>query len=167
MAYLNPIAATLVSKVEIAHAKEALGFYLKKYFEFLRQAGHHVLFSLPDFDDDGHQVQIEFSLLPHFIRNVEHEITEIFGVQLDTINHSLSSRWLKSIMEAEEEGTHTKEAICLAEYRSTWTTIGDRKDIQFWIKFGAPKLKILCKREAILSFVVEELLVFDGNDFTV
>jgi len=66
-----------------------------------------------------------------------------------------------------EGDVNDKDATCLAEYRSTWTTIGDRKDIQFWIKFGAPKLKILCKREAILSFAIDQLLVFDGNDFTV
>ncbi|GJJ16055.1 hypothetical protein Clacol_010334 [Clathrus columnatus] len=162
-----PKAATLASKVQIPHAKEALAFYLKGYLDFLRQAGHHVLFSLPDFDDDGHQVQVEFSLLPHFIRNIEHDITEILGVALESINDTLSAKWLKNIMEAEEEhgSTHNKDAICLAEYRSTWTTIGDRKDIQFWIKFGAPKVKILCKKEAILSFTIEELLVFDGNDF--
>ncbi|GJJ16021.1 hypothetical protein Clacol_010300 [Clathrus columnatus] len=166
---LNVASGTLASKVDITDAKNALSFYLKGYLDFLRQAGHHVYFSLPDFDDDGHQVQVEFSLLPHFIRNIEHEITEIFGVSLDSINETLSARWLKNIMEAEDEdvSTHNKESICLAEYRSTWTTIGDRKDIQFWIKFGAPKVKILCKKEAILSFTVEELLVFDGNDFTV
>lgn len=70
-------------------------------------------------------------------------------------------------MEAEEEGVQSKEAICLAEYRSTWTTIGDRKDAQFWVKFGAPKLNILCRREAILSFIIEKLIVFDGENFTV
>jgi len=92
---------------------------------------------------------------------------EIHGVSLEAINGALSSKWLKAIMDADTSETADHGAICLAEYKSTWTALRDRGDVQFWVKFGAPKLKILCKKEGILCFKIDELLVFDGHDFTV
>ncbi|TFK37966.1 hypothetical protein BDQ12DRAFT_132552 [Crucibulum laeve] len=157
-------SAKLASKVNVSGGREALAFYLQRYLSFLHIAGHHVLFSLPDFDDDRLDVVIDYSLETHRIRNLDVEQNEIYGVSLDEINRSLSSKWLKAIMDAADGGD--RSSICLAEYRSNWTNVGHHSDVQFHVKFGAPTLKALCKREAILYFKVDELLVYDGHDFT-
>jgi hypothetical protein len=157
--------AKLVSKVNVSGGREALDFYLRKYLEYLRHAGHHVLFSLPDFDDDRMDVLIDYSLESHTIRNMENEIDEVFGVSVEEINRYLSSKWLKSIMDAAEGGD--RKSTCLAEYRSTWTSVADHSNLQFHVKFGAPRVKILCKREAILYFKIDELLVYEGHNFNV
>ncbi|KAF9010257.1 hypothetical protein BDQ17DRAFT_1421498 [Cyathus striatus] len=136
--------AKLVSKVNVSGGRESLNFYLKKYLEYLRHAGHHVLFSLPDFDDDRMDVLIDYSLESHTIRNVETEIEEVFGVSVEEINRYLSSKWLKSIMDAAEGGD--RKSTCLAEYRSTWTSVADHSNLQF---HG------------------DELLVYEGHNFNV
>lgn len=138
---------------------------MKRYLDYLHHAGHHVLFSLPDFDDDRLDMIIDYSLESHVNHTLEAEIHEVFGVSVEDINRNLSSKWLKSIMDAADGAD--RKSVCLAEYRSTWTTIGERSGIQFHIKFGAPRVRVLCEREAVLYFKIDELLVYDGHDFTV
>lgn len=155
----------MASKVKPDEARHALPFYLTKYLEFLRQAGHHVLFSLPDFDDNREDVITDFSLDSHQIRNVAVEVDEVFGVSIDNINKYLSSKWLKAMLDINDGAN--RSATCLAEYRSSWTGLGDHTDLQFHVKFGAPRVKALCKREVILYFHVDEVFVYNGHDFTV
>ncbi|KAF8884777.1 hypothetical protein BD779DRAFT_1442896 [Infundibulicybe gibba] len=161
---LNFHSARLISKVN-AGDREGLQFYMRRYLDYLHHAGHHVLFSLPDFDDDRLDMIIDYSLESHVNRTLDTEIHEVFGVSVEEINRSLSSKWLKAIMDAADGAD--RNSICLAEYRSTWTTIGERSDVQFHIKFGAPRVRVLCEREAVLYFKIDELLVYEGHDFTV
>ncbi|KAJ7732039.1 hypothetical protein B0H16DRAFT_183186, partial [Mycena metata] len=53
---------------------DALEWYLKKYLTFLQNAGHHVRFDLPDFDDDQYKPTINYSLAT---RALEHQ--ELFA----------------------------------------------------------------------------------------
>lgn len=145
--------------------RDALPFYLKKYLEFLHHAGHHVLFSLPDFDDNRQQVITDFSLDSHQIRNLDIEVDEVFGVPLNDVNKYLSSKWLKAVLDTADGAD--RSAICLSEYRSDWTVLGQHSNLQFHVKFGAPRVKALCKREVIIYFHIDELFVYDGIDFTV
>ncbi|KAF8884776.1 hypothetical protein BD779DRAFT_1739314 [Infundibulicybe gibba] len=157
-------SARLISRVN-AGDREGLQFYMRRYFDYLHHAGHHVLFSLPDFDDDRLDIIIDYSLESHVGHTLDTEIHEVFGVSVEEINRSLSSKWLKAIMDAADGAK--RSSICLAEYRSTWTAIGERSDVQFHIKFGAPRVRVLCEREAVLYFKIDELLVYEGHDFTV
>ncbi|KAF8881368.1 hypothetical protein BD779DRAFT_1546677 [Infundibulicybe gibba] len=161
---LNFQGARLVSKVN-AGDREGIQFYMRKYLDYLYHTSHHILFSLPDFDDDRLDMIIDYSLESHINRTLDTEIHEVFGVSVEEINRSLSSQWLKAIMDVADGAD--RNSICLAEYSSTWTTIGKRSDIQFHIKFGAPRVRVLCKCEAVLYFRIEELLVSEGHDFTV
>lgn len=157
------IGAQVASKIT-ANIQEALPYYLRKYLDFLHHAGQHVLFSLPDFDDERLDTIIDYSLDSHQVRNADTEVEEVFGVSIEQINKQLSSRWLKAILD-NNDGAKRSE-ICLAEYRSNWTALGDHTDLQFHVKFGAPKVKGLCKREVILYFNIDELLVYNDTDFT-
>jgi hypothetical protein len=42
--------------------KEALGFYLRQYMDFLNAAGQNCILNLPDFDDDQYSLMIDYSL---------------------------------------------------------------------------------------------------------
>ncbi|KDQ52587.1 hypothetical protein JAAARDRAFT_702442 [Jaapia argillacea MUCL 33604] len=165
--------ANLVSKVDIAEGRDSLKYYSTKYLEFLHQAGHHVLFSLPDFDDNRLALKIDYSLDSHNVRNAESEVSEVWGISIAEINESLASKWLKAAILAEDmergliEMDH--KAICLAEYRSIWVEKAGESasDVQFHIKCGAPKVKALCNKEVFLCFKIDEFLLYDGEDFTV
>ncbi|KDQ49725.1 hypothetical protein JAAARDRAFT_142971 [Jaapia argillacea MUCL 33604] len=170
MLVLNFSTAELASKVVLKKGgRESLVAYMKSYLDYLHHAGHHVLFSLPDFDDNRLDILIDYSLMPHHIRNVDLDILEVWGVSIEKINEHLSARWLEAYLEADAlesgEGNASRDAICLSEYRSTWTALGDHSEIQFHIKFGAPRVHAICKREVVLYFKIDELLVYDGHDF--
>ncbi|TFK43794.1 hypothetical protein BDQ12DRAFT_662371 [Crucibulum laeve] len=158
-------SATFVSKVNISGARNALEFYTKKYLDFLHCARHHVLFALPDFDGSSLQpeVVIDYALETHSIHNIDTEIDEIYCVSLADINKSFSLKWFKAVMDVAEDADSS--AICLAEYRHTLNSFGNHSAIH--VKFGVPIIKALCKREVIWYFKIEDLMVYDGHDFSV
>ncbi|TFK51257.1 hypothetical protein OE88DRAFT_1629687 [Heliocybe sulcata] len=148
-------------------AREALTFYLTRYLEYIREAGYHVFYSLPDWDNDGHphSLEIDFSAFTD-VRHLDFEGVDFRGVSIETINTHLSKVWLEAAMIVEREETHFDyHSVCLAEYRSTWTDIGDLQE-QFCIRFDAPKVRILCDTEAVLYFKISELAFFATDDFT-
>ena len=147
---------------EAEQGKQALEAYLQGYLQFLRCAGHHVLFSLPDFDDDGERHLIDFSQIAHVLLNIQ----EVHGVSIEQINRYLSNSWLKAAMLAGAQNGQPidRPAISLAEYRSTWVLHDG--GIHFHLKFGAPQVVALCNDEIIMTFVVDEVLFYDTEDFT-
>lgn len=146
---------------EIEGGREALAFYFTQYFKLLKSAGNHVLFSLPDFDDDRRRVLIDFSADAQALVDVD----EIYGVSVEKINTFLSSSWLKSAMLAGGKNgpSADRAAISLAEYRSTWV-LGD-SNVHFHVKLGAPRIRALCQQEVILYFTVDEVLFYESADF--
>lgn len=141
--------------------KQALAFYLLHYLRFLSNAGHHVLFSLPDFDDDKLSVTIDFSTMTRASALIE----EVRGVSLEKINAFLSTAWLNAAMLASVEHTMKDIKTCLAEYRSMTSVHGS--DIHFHVKLGAPRIKALCEQEVILYFTIDELIIYESDDFNV
>ena len=70
--------------------KEALAAYLRHYMHFLRDAGHHVLFDLPDFDNDKYSPQIDYSSTANAEDISRFSLdSDIFGVRVSTINDYL------------------------------------------------------------------------------
>ncbi|OBZ68799.1 hypothetical protein A0H81_11368 [Grifola frondosa] len=156
-------AKLISSKPELHVGRESLLFYFSKYLEFLHGAGHHVLFSLPDFDDDRFRLNIDFSLMrkPHVTTD------NISGISLDRINSYLSFVWLKSAMLAHNASAKVVDwrSTCLAEYSSINSIHGD-SEIHFQLKLGPPRIEALCSREVIMYFRVREASFFHGVDFT-
>ncbi|EIN11424.1 hypothetical protein PUNSTDRAFT_141793 [Punctularia strigosozonata HHB-11173 SS5] len=146
--------------------KAALSLYLKKYLDLLRHSGHHVLYSLPDFDDDQRKLTIDYALISAV--NLIHETeTEVHGVSLGRINNYLAHVWGKAAMLAC--GRHGLPddllSVCLAEFKSTWIDL--HTDAHFHVKFGAPKVKAICAREVLVTFVIDEILFYGSDDFDV
>ncbi|KZT65463.1 hypothetical protein DAEQUDRAFT_524238 [Daedalea quercina L-15889] len=158
---LNLPNATLVSaEPAIIIGRDAFVHYLNEYLVFLHQAGNHVLFSLPDFDDDRYRLTIDYSLMGGTVL----EVDDIYGVSVDKINTYLSSVWLKAAMLMGTDLDDWKP-LCLAEYRSTWRPLPGW-DGHFHLRLGAPRVKPVCSREAIVYFSVDEVLFYEDADFT-
>ncbi|PCH38353.1 hypothetical protein WOLCODRAFT_115316 [Wolfiporia cocos MD-104 SS10] len=160
---LNLTKAQLISaEPAVVIGREALTFYLSQYLSFLQQAGNHVLFSLPDFDDDRYRLTTDYSLMGAHVLAID----EVYGIAVDKINAYLSSVWLKASMLA---GGLTGQAsdwktTCIAEFRSTWT-LDASAETHFHLKLGAPRIKPICSREAVLYFTVDEVTFYDSADF--
>ncbi|KAI0916987.1 hypothetical protein AcW1_007702 [Taiwanofungus camphoratus] len=159
-----PKAQLVSTTPDIMIGRDALVFYLKQYLELLQNAGNHVLFSLPDFDDDRYRLTIDYSLMGSSLLDVD----EIHGVPTEKINTYLSSVWLKAAMLVGEPTGQEVDwrQTCLAEYRSTSTVLVD-SDVHFHVKMGAPRIKPVCSREAVLFFSIDEVLFYNNSDFTV
>ncbi|GBE84865.1 predicted protein [Sparassis crispa] len=146
----------------VTNGRDALSFYLEKYVQFLQDAGNHVFFSLPDFDDDRYRLTIDYSL----INSTATSLDSIHGISLRDLNDGLVSAWLKAAMIAsvDEEDVVDWKSSSLAEFRSTVVFPEDAKT-HFHISFGAPKIKLLCSREAIVTFKINEVTFYPGIDF--
>ncbi|KAH9910984.1 hypothetical protein B0H21DRAFT_714389 [Amylocystis lapponica] len=134
--------AQLISTSYEVLGKDALVFYLSKYLQTLRNAGNHVLFSLPDFDNAEYKLTIDYSLAGS---NLSH-LSEICGISVHKINHYLSSTWLTAAILAAGY-THTKDDGPLA-LRSI---------------LAAPRIRPLCSKEVIMYFKIEEVEFFEGS----
>ncbi|OCH91887.1 hypothetical protein OBBRIDRAFT_727931 [Obba rivulosa] len=144
---------------DVHTSREALVFYLTKYLELLQNAGSHVLYSLPDFDDDDLQVKINYSLMGSKVQ----QHTELHGLSVDKINAYLSSIWLKAAMQASQSANKTPhwQAYCLAEFKTAWTA-REENAIHFHVKLGAPRIHAICSREAVMYFNVKDVSFFNG-----
>ncbi|PCH33793.1 hypothetical protein WOLCODRAFT_112517, partial [Wolfiporia cocos MD-104 SS10] len=153
--------AKLISEDAIVAGKPALAFYMKKYLEFLQDAGNNILFSLPDFDISRTQLKIDYSeLLEHPFRFTD----QIYGVSMATINEQLSSSWIKAAMLAGGIlGQNIDwKATALAEYRGPWAS--HDATVQFNIKFGAPRINAVCSKEVILYINLNEITFYQDEE---
>ncbi|EED84148.1 predicted protein [Postia placenta Mad-698-R] len=160
---LNLTKAQLIaSEPAIIIGRDAFVHYMEHYLCFLHQAGNHVLFSLPDFDDDKYRLTIDFSLMKSHVPDVH----ELHGISIDKINEYLLSVWLKAamLMDGAHGKVHDWKQTCLAEYRSIWSHHGDG-DNHFRVRLGAPRIKAICSREVVLYFTIEEVHFYDSADF--
>ncbi|KAI0632190.1 hypothetical protein C8Q77DRAFT_1158854 [Trametes polyzona] len=160
---LNLKNATLFSiEPEPTSGRDALLRYLSQYLDLLYSAGNHVLFSLPQFGQNSTAMEISYSLMNI---SAEHEwLASIYGVPVQQINAHMSSLWLKSAMLAYGSVTSSPadwQARCYAEFC--------RKEpgSYYRIKFGAPHVNVLCSKEVVLQFNIDELDFFSSEDFTV
>ena len=161
----SSIEAQLVQvNSELEVGRQALAFYLVEYLALLQSAGSHVLFSLPDFDDDRRRLFIDFSSYARSLLDVD----EIYDISVEKINTFLSSSWLKAAMLAGGKNGPSADrgALSLAEYKSTWS-LDESSSTHFHVKLGAPRIKALCNQEVVLYFVLDEVLFYDSKDFSV
>ncbi|KAJ6541182.1 hypothetical protein DFH09DRAFT_1174690 [Mycena vulgaris] len=141
---------------------DALAFYLLEYLRFLRSAGNHVLFNLPDFDDDKFSPKIDYSLVSKALEVEEFCCDAVHDTSISDINKYMYDKWL---MAAALGRPRDVLSICLAEISSTWM-MNTSIDTHFHIRFGAPQIKALCSNEVLLYFTVEDIAFFATSDFS-
>ena len=160
------VDATLVTGVEddlppeevTNHDLERL---LGNYLRSLQSGGHHVLFSSPEFDDDEFRPPIYFSLVSSSSETSFLKAIHNFTVAM--INGYLSLLWYTCAFVVRERsqggvnGPLWDDTTSLAEYR-TWLS-SERGDEAWYccLKFGMPRVQILCAREIILLFTLTEV----------
>ena len=142
-------------------AEHDLERLLGKYLRSLQTGGHHVLFCPPEFDDDEFRPPIYFSLVSSSTRKSFLKAIHKFTVAM--INGYLSLLWYTCAFIVRErsqgggKGPWWDDTTSLAEYR-TW--LGSERGDGAWccyLKFGMPRVQILCAREVILLFTLTEV----------
>ncbi|KAF7328255.1 hypothetical protein MVEN_02565400 [Mycena venus] len=104
--------------------KDALSFYLHEYLHFLRNAGNHVLFNLPDFDDDKFSPKIDYSLVSKALEMEEFCCDTVHDTNLSEINKYMYEKWLM----AAALGRPRVKALCSHEVLLYFTV----EDIAFF-----------------------------------
>ncbi|KAF7366836.1 hypothetical protein MSAN_00942100 [Mycena sanguinolenta] len=145
---------------------DALEWYLKQYLTFLQNAGHHVRYDLPDFDDDNYRLNINYSLLTRALESKElcAGVT-VHGISESNINEFLRDTWLDVVSKANGlcgEPPTDKLSNCLTEIRSSWV---GHLDHHFNIRFGPPRVRALCNREVVLYFTSSNIHFYESADF--
>ncbi|KAF8183035.1 hypothetical protein K438DRAFT_1600129 [Mycena galopus ATCC 62051] len=161
-------AHMVLLKPDLPHGTaDSLEWYLKRYLTFLQNAGHHVRFDLPDFDDDKYKPHIDYSLATRALEREElcASVT-VHGINEFKINDFLRETWLNVVSKTQGffgEPPSDKLSGCLTEIQSTWLTNIDQ---HFNIKFAPPRVKAVCNHEVVLYFTAAEVYFYESQDFT-
>lgn len=163
--YCNlPLDPRLLStEPELTVGRDILAQRLTEYLELLHNAGHHVLFSLPQFDPRGAPMNIDYSLM----ETTHIGVSDIHGITVQQINTYMSSLWLKSAMLAHGGGLQMPgldvdwRAFSLAEFSTLSYGYGTYG--QFRMTMGPPTVEILCTKEVVVYFSIDEIEFF--NDY--
>ncbi|KAI0700946.1 hypothetical protein BC835DRAFT_322712 [Cytidiella melzeri] len=141
-------------------AKAALTSYLQGYLNFLHNAGHHILFCFPEFDDSNMQHLFDYSMAARTLAGTK----EIYGIEIEKINNHLSTSWLKAAMISgpAEASSSNRASVSLAEWQSSWSS--QNFGVNFHIMFGPPKVEALCGQEAVIYFILDDILFYDHDD---
>ncbi|KAH9891709.1 hypothetical protein C8Q73DRAFT_782384 [Cubamyces lactineus] len=156
----NPADAIVLSvSPALETGRETLIRYLGQYLEFLQEAGNHVLFSLPQFNQHSAPMEIDYSLASR--PGEQHWQESIYDVSVDQINAYLSSLWLKSTMLAQ--GSILQED-CDWRLRCLTELVHKESGFYYRLRFGAPRVNILCSKEVVVYFDIDELEFFDNEE---
>ncbi len=138
--------------------RETVTQQLKGYLKLLQRAGHHILFSLPEFNDAGLHYTVDFSSAVEKFTGVD----TVLGVPTKKINDFLAAAWLDAVILSGTSGepSATGIGLALAEYRSTWSP--RNFGIHFHISFSSPTVVALCDREVLITFNIQSVSFFDG-----
>ncbi|KAI8986088.1 hypothetical protein BD414DRAFT_416881 [Trametes punicea] len=159
------LRSAMVSSVKpsLPTGQDALLRYLAQYLEILNEAGNHILFSLPQFDQRTAPMEIDYSLMTNTREDYEWQDV-VAGVTVEQINAYLASLWVKSALLA-----HTNVANKSTDWRLRCLTefVHREQGSYYRLKFGAPRVTILCSKEVVIYFDINELEFFGDADFSV
>ena len=133
---------------------------MKHYLSFLQHAGHHVLYNLPDFDDERSTIKIDYSLSSDAVA-----IQKLFpdlpvcGYTVADINAFLYTKWSQAAMADESTGL----SRCLSEMKSSWL-MNCCIELDFHMFLAKPRVIPLCSHEVVLIFRIEELAIFTSEN---
>lgn len=133
---------------------------MKEYLAFLQQAGHHVLYNLPDFDNEKSTIKIDYSLSSDALALQKmFPDLPICGYTVGDINEYLYKKWCQAAMADES----TELGRCLSEVKSSWL-MNCCIDLNFHMFLAKPRVIPLCSHEVVLIFRIEELAIFANGD---
>jgi hypothetical protein len=138
------------------------------YLDHFRHAGHHILSSLPDFDDDRHKREINFTAALQ--RVYGYQFTGMHGVELHKIVSYIQGLWLSSVLDSPSTfgnkiDFEKQEASVLAMYESAWSTSATASGLHFRVLFNVPKIEPICGSEALFYVNVDEIIFSESPDF--
>ncbi|KAH8114471.1 hypothetical protein DFH11DRAFT_220480 [Phellopilus nigrolimitatus] len=140
----------------------ALTHYLAKfYLQTLKRAGHHVLHSLPDFDNlSSTTAHIDYSVISQSTLSTD----SLFGISINDINTFLRGLWLQAAAFIDEHGLSqdTITQSFLAELRVPAADALD--DMNLHLYFGPLHIQPLCKREIVLYLNIQDIHVGPFNE---
>ena len=142
--------------------RKALVYYLTEfYLPILRDAGHHTLYSLPDFAATTSPKKVDYSV----ISTRDLPGAELFGVSVEDINGNFRRLWGQATEYIKQNGFSDDRTgfNFLAEMRATKIINGVTMDVQ--LSLGPMNIQALCKTEIVLYLAVQDILVFhEGLD---
>ncbi|KAH9854755.1 hypothetical protein C2E23DRAFT_726184 [Lenzites betulinus] len=137
--------------------------YLNQYINLLHDAGNHVLFSLPHFGRAENEMVISYSLMESALEI--DWLDSVYGVSVQQIDAYMSSLWLKSAMLAY--GSISGDATEADLNERCFAEVSCHENGNFFrIKFGAPHVKVLCSKEVVLQFDIDEVEFWEHDDFS-
>lgn len=90
----------------------------------------------------------------------------MYNIDREKIITHIQDVWRKAAWLVQEEGTSllTRKGVAIAEWNSTWSLTSE-EDYHFQVKFGAPKVELLCEHEAIVYIQVDEIAFSESTTF--
>ncbi len=141
---------------------KALEFYILNYVEFIKRAGYHVFYSLPDFDSLASRTDlIDYSLESINDESFYDAPRLINGIDIETINYYLKTVWHNIAAKFDYKGglLDGHDEFSIIEHTSNWTETNSKLH-DFHAKFGAPYVKMLCKHELVLFIDIDSIDFF-------
>ncbi|TFY74900.1 hypothetical protein EWM64_g9112, partial [Hericium alpestre] len=129
----------------------ALKTYLSQYLIFLKHAGYHVFYTLPDFDDVKGTDPINYSLATHA------DGVPILSITVENMTKYLASRWTEATYRSDKS----------AKFRYLFEVQNAVDDVKFSISFRPPIVKALCEHEVAFIFDIKKLQFVKANSVTV
>lgn len=144
--------------------EEADQEFFKTYIRFLRSAGHHVLFGLPDFGDSKTPpTALEYTSLRKRVKLISGEVEfdlnmllsyytdfTYHGITIEQINtFILVNQYEKAMLRAQAK--RNTEASCIMTVKWSY------ENTTYDIKFVSPRIVPLCSHELLFVLKVEEL----------
>ena len=146
---------------DIEQSRSTLESYLLSYLQLLQSAGHHVLYTLPNFSDVGQHPRFNFSQITRTLPDLH----AVHDIPIERINSYLSASWMKAVRLARAQNSQPTDraAVSMAEFRSPKGL--PNGSLHFQLKFGAPQVNALCNDEVIIEFILDEVLFYANDDF--
>ncbi|EKM52083.1 uncharacterized protein PHACADRAFT_151051 [Phanerochaete carnosa HHB-10118-sp] len=146
-------------------AKSAFQVYLKHYLRFLQTSGNHVMFDLPDFDDNKHRPRIDYSVIR---TEGTDELRQLISKDIKILDHvdpALIAQFYQMHWQ-NASGKRNGPAwgkldLCLATICSDWINGCTLENTHFFINFHSPTVEPLCNQEVIIKFNIKELGFFE------
>ncbi|OSD05189.1 hypothetical protein PYCCODRAFT_1443501 [Trametes coccinea BRFM310] len=132
--------------------QNALLGYLREYLSLLHAAGNDVLYLLPQFSAEL-KIGINFALVDGFSKNCVWQ-KSICGITAEQCNSHLASLWLNAAMllrSGVPARVTDRQLYSLAEL------VVEDIELSYRLRFGTPRVHILCTQEVVLCFDIDEL----------
>ena len=130
------------------------------YLPLLAKAGHHVIYSLPDFDN----LAVTTSYIDYsFLREDSIIVDKIYDVNAKDINMYLRGLWFQAYSYVLENGARENNIIqtFLSEMRIP--VMDSNEKLPLKLVLGPMQVRLLCSKELILDINFQEAHILEDN----